>query len=85
LNSFAFIGTGIQIFGQANQVTYTISIDGTDETVTPVDLSNNILANFNNLADTLHTVILTVHIPAGQSQPLFYFDKVLLTASAPAA
>lgn len=82
LNSFASIGTGIQIFGKANQATYTISIDGTAETATPVDLS---LANFSNLTDALHTVVLTVHIPAGQTLPSFFFDKVLLTASAPAA
>jgi hypothetical protein len=74
-----FVGTGIQLFGQPTQATYTITLDGTPAQSFSVDLENNVLAIFTNLADTSHTIVLTTRIFQNQSE--FFFDKALIIGS----
>lgn len=75
----------MQIFGKVNQANYSIALDGTQTSPhsTAADLANNILADFQDLADTNHTIVLTTSMPAvsiDQLQPAFFFDKVLITS-----
>jgi hypothetical protein len=74
-----FVGTGIQLFGQPNQATYTITLDGIPAQSFGVDLENNVLVNLTNLTDTSHTIVLT--IPIFQNQSEFFFDKALIIGS----
>ena len=76
-----FIGTGIQRLGKVYQASYSITLDGTPTQSIQADLSNDILANFSNLLDDTHTIVLTTQMPVSQSQPQFFFDKALIFAS----
>ncbi|KAJ6587224.1 hypothetical protein DFH09DRAFT_1028471 [Mycena vulgaris] len=75
----AWKGTGIKLFGNVTRSSYTISLDGkAADANTSADLSNNVLVTLDNLADTNHTLSLTVHTDASDS--LVQFDRAFISA-----
>lgn len=67
-------GTGIQLFGNTSQSTYSFNLDnsaGAQPNSTSV--SDGLLADFHDLDDTNHTLTLTVHTTS-PSTPDSYID-----------
>ncbi|KAJ7282964.1 hypothetical protein C8J57DRAFT_55731 [Mycena rebaudengoi] len=73
-------GTGIQLLGNVTRSTYTLEIDGkATDASSSADPAKNILATINDLADTNHTLSLTMHTNQ-QEDPLIKFDKAIISA-----
>ncbi|KAJ6500189.1 hypothetical protein C8R47DRAFT_1317469 [Mycena vitilis] len=72
-------GTGIKLFGNVTRSSYVVTIDNqaTDASAT-ADLGNSTLLTIDNLADTSHTLTLTVQTEEPDS--LFQFDRALVSA-----
>jgi hypothetical protein len=71
-------GTGITLFGNATRSSYSITLDGEADASTLADPLNNVLVTLDNLADTNHTISLTVQTK--ETNPLFQFDKAVISA-----
>ncbi|TFK44161.1 hypothetical protein BDQ12DRAFT_708173 [Crucibulum laeve] len=82
-------GTGIQLLGNATKASYTITLDGAPQAQSNItDLSNNILATFQNLPEAPHTLSLTASTSNTENPPnssMLVFDKALVISSPPAA
>jgi hypothetical protein len=75
-------GTGIQLFGNASQASYSLTLDGTPVQANSSSPADSILADFHDLIDANHTVTLTVHTNSSPSPDAFIsFDQALITAS----
>ncbi|KAF8709771.1 hypothetical protein AX14_013452, partial [Amanita brunnescens Koide BX004] len=78
-------GTGVQLLGNVSDTShlnYTIYLDGNAATPDLIDLSQQILASFQNLPSQEHNVSLVVH--ASESNVGFLaFDKATLTSPSP--
>jgi hypothetical protein len=75
-------GTGIQLFGNASQASYDLTLDGTSSPANSSSLADGILADFQGLNDTSHTVTLTVHTSSSPSPDTFVaFDQALITSA----
>ncbi|KAH7923144.1 hypothetical protein BV22DRAFT_1036682 [Leucogyrophana mollusca] len=83
--SIQWNGTGIDLFGNVSEATYSLSLDGFPTTSYLSDVSNNILASINDIDNTNHTLLLTTSI-TNQPTPDSYvtFDKALVTYAPPA-
>ena len=78
-------GTGVQLLGNVSDTShlnYTVYLDGNAATPDLIDLSQQILASFQNLPSQEHNVSLVVH--ASESNVGFLaFDKATLTSPSP--
>jgi hypothetical protein len=84
-HTFPIAGTGIQLIGNATDATYTITLDGIPTQPNSTDLANNVLANFEGLMNTDHTILLTAQTTMTQDTNSFVaFDKASITAPPPA-
>ena len=73
-------GTGIQLFGNASQASYNLTLDGIPAQANSSSLADGILADFHDLSDANHTVTLTVHAISAYSPDTFVdFDKAIIT------
>ncbi|KAG6877898.1 hypothetical protein C0993_002563 [Termitomyces sp. T159_Od127] len=70
-------GIGIKVLGDVQgNANYSITLDGVQEHPNP---SNGALANFQNLTDDVHTLLISTVIPAvGGNHPVFFFDKAVI-------
>jgi hypothetical protein len=77
-------GTGIDLIGSVTNALYNISLDGLPSAYF-ADPANTILASFNDLANTNHSLLLTTIITNITSPDAFLiFDKARVTYSPPA-
>ncbi|KAG9316810.1 hypothetical protein JVU11DRAFT_2875 [Chiua virens] len=77
-------GTGIQLVGSVANASYNITLDGISPPYFP-DLANNILASFDSLNNTNHSLLLTTIITNATSPNVFLsFDKAVVTYTSPA-
>lgn len=78
-------GTGIRLYGNASQASYNLTLDGTPVQTHSSSPADGILADLQNLSDTIHTLILTVQTSSSPSADSFVdFDKACVTfTSAP--
>ncbi|KAJ6594210.1 hypothetical protein B0H19DRAFT_1246903 [Mycena capillaripes] len=72
-------GTGITLFGNVTQSSYSITIDNQPTDNTSADPANNTLIDIINLEDKLHSLSLTVQTDGGPDS-LFQFDRALISA-----
>ncbi|KAF9241837.1 hypothetical protein BU15DRAFT_73177 [Melanogaster broomeanus] len=73
-------GTGIDLIGSATDASYQITLDGIPTTSYSPDPANTILASFNDLVNTNHTLLLTTIITNTSSPNSFViFDNALIT------
>lgn len=81
------VGTGIKLYGNATDATYTISVDSapTSPDVATFIQSENLLASVDDLSDSDHILTLTAHTLSSQDQPRSFvvFDRAILTAPPP--
>jgi hypothetical protein len=74
-------GTGIQLFGNASQASYNLTLDGTPVQANSSSPGGGILADFFGLTEANHTVTLTVHTTSPPSPDTFVdFDQALITS-----
>lgn len=78
-------GTGIDLIGSAGDALYNISLDGMPSTYS-ADPANTILASFNDLENTNHSLLLTTVITNATSPDAFLsFNQARITYAPPAA
>jgi hypothetical protein len=76
----AYPGTGIDLMGTAANASYQLILDGIPTTAYSSDPANTILASFNDLPNSNHTLLLTTNITNTISPDSFVtFDKALVT------
>ncbi|KAF8840701.1 hypothetical protein BDN67DRAFT_968142 [Paxillus ammoniavirescens] len=88
LNGASFMidwnGTGIDLIGTAVNASYQLILDGFPTTAYSSDPANTILASFNDLPNSNHTLLLTTNITNTISPNSFVtFDKALVTYAPP--
>ncbi|KAF9227156.1 hypothetical protein BS17DRAFT_775055 [Gyrodon lividus] len=88
LNGASFMidwnGTGIHLMGTATDASYQLTLDGIPTTSYSPDPANTILASFNDMDNTNHTLLLTTIITNTISPNSFVaFDKALITYAPP--
>ncbi|KAF9022039.1 hypothetical protein BDZ89DRAFT_1163416 [Hymenopellis radicata] len=79
-------GTGIELYGNATDASYSISIDNSSSTsdLSKSDSTNNVLSIVNNLSNSDHTLTLTAHTTSTDSTQSFVaFDRALITSTTP--
>ncbi len=76
----ALAGNGIQLSGLVTgNITYDLELDGlTNSTVSPSSSGITLLAAYDNLQPTNHTLSLTVHNPTNSSSALIAIDHALI-------
>lgn len=83
--SLCWHGTGVQLMGNVSDTShlnYTVYLDGNPVTPDLIDLSQQVLASFQNLPSQEHNVSLVVH--ASKSNVGFLaFNKATLTSPSP--
>ncbi|KAG8214104.1 hypothetical protein J3R82DRAFT_10863 [Butyriboletus roseoflavus] len=80
-----WIGMGIDIMGSVGNALYNVSLDGIPSTYS-ADPANTILASFDDLENTNHSLLLTTIITNTMSPDAFLsFDKARITYTSPAA
>ncbi|KIJ68089.1 hypothetical protein HYDPIDRAFT_25534 [Hydnomerulius pinastri MD-312] len=89
LNDASFMiewnGTGIDLMGTATDASYQLTLDGFPTISYSSDPAHTILASFNDLDNTNHTLLLTTIITNASSPNSFViFDKALITYAPPA-
>lgn len=80
------LGSGIAVYGNATDASYSISIDNSaiDSTTNTLATSSNLLASINNLTKSDHTLTFTAHTSNTDStQSFVVFDKALITSQPP--
>jgi len=78
-------GTGVQLLGNvsdAAHLNYTVYLDGSAVTPDLIDLSQQILASFQNLSLREHNISLVVK-PSKSNEGYLAFDKATITAPSP--
>ncbi|KAF8659700.1 hypothetical protein AX16_001803 [Volvariella volvacea WC 439] len=79
-------GTGIQLLGLAANISYVTILDGEHVQSPTVDSNENILASFQNLTNSVHSLTLQVVAPVSQPSPptsVLFFDRALINTSPP--
>jgi hypothetical protein len=73
-------GNGIELSGLVTgNITYDLQLDGlTNSTVSPSSSGTTLLAAYDNLQPTNHTLSLTVHNPTNSSSALIAIDHALI-------
>src|ERR1700691_2745888 len=73
-------GTGIQLFGNASQASYNLTLDGTPTQANSSSPTEGLLVDLHDLSDGNHTVTLTMQTSSSPSADEFLdFDKALIT------
>lgn len=78
-------GTGVQLLGNvsdAAHLNYTVYLDGSAVTPDLIDLSQQVLASFQNLPLREHNISLVVE-PSDSNDGYLAFDKATITAPSP--
>lgn len=86
ISHYIYLGTGIQLLGNATLSSYSVKLDGSDlppNGTTPVSPSkpDGILADIDGLKDDKHTITLTVQIPQTQTphnSSMLVFEKAVI-------
>ena len=82
---FSFlIGTGIQLFGNASNASYELLLDNVATQPDSSDPTQSLLASFQNLSFTMHTISLMVDIPITASNAFVAFEHALVQYPPPA-
>ncbi|KAG1900570.1 uncharacterized protein F5891DRAFT_298567 [Suillus fuscotomentosus] len=86
LNEASFMiewnGTGIDLLGSVRNASYQITLDGIDISPNTSD-PESILASLHDLTNTNHTMLLTTLTNQTISDSYVFFDKALITYTAP--
>ncbi|KAK0213246.1 hypothetical protein DFS33DRAFT_1287543 [Desarmillaria ectypa] len=85
--SIQWHGTGIQLYGNATNAFYTLTLDEKTIDVSSLDRSDTLLAGISGLSSESHNITLTAQITT-ESGPeptgsLLVFDKAVITATSP--
>lgn len=77
-----FLGTGIQLYGNATQAGYDLTLNETPTQANSSSLADSVLAEFHDLPDANYTLTLTVQSASPPTSDSFVaFDKALITSS----
>lgn len=77
-------GTGIDLIGSVGNALYNVSLDGILSANYSADPANTILASFNDLENTNHSLLLTTTITNATSPDAFLaFDMAHITYAPP--
>lgn len=75
------LGTGIQLYGNATQASYDLTLNGTPTLANSSSLPDSLLAEFHDLPDANYTLTLSVQSASPPTSDSFVaFDKALITS-----